>query len=1136
KAKTAAEKAVAELKTKAGGLEKDLAAAREKETAAAAAAAKDADDAKKRTAAATAAAKARALEEALAKVGADLGAKEKDLAARADEMGAKEKTLAALAATLGERDAAVARARKEVEARVAAVAKKETDLGAREAELRAAETRLAAERAAVDEARTAAEAEIARLAGAKDAHDKGAAAALAKLDKARAAAEAAAKSAESERAAASKSALAAAGARAKEEDLTAKAATARAREEELAHKAAADRAREEDALKLAAAKRAGEEAAGRAAEAKRTESEAAAKKADLERARAEAAARTAAADKARAEEAAAAARAAGAAAASDRKAAEDAAAKALERRKAADAEAVAAEARLRAAEKAAAGAEKAAGDAAAKMRALGAALAEARGEADKARAEADKVRGDAAAAKADADTARAEAEKMKADAGKATAAAEAERKAVAAAKGAAEKARLAAEAEKASAEKARAAADAEKAATEKLRKEYEAKLASAIAAAKAPPPAAAPPAPAPTVAADKPAGLVKVKDVSFEDLADHSRVTIAFDGGAVPADYAVHAEGRLLVLDLPGARVPKGLERAVDTSAFPSAVLMVSSYNAATDRVRVEVTLREGVLHRVKKEGGTLVWDFNKVADDTALAAAPAAAAAPGPAPAPAPGAPPTMSPSDRPTSITGHAAPVPATTIALPGTEVAGFATAPPVYESGVMAAKRKYTGTPIDLDFKDADIHNLLRAIAEVGRVNIIASEEVSGTVTIRMKNVPWDQALDVILKSKKLGMIREDSIIRVMPIDDVRKEFEEAAEMALGKAKALPLHVRLVPVSFASAKDLVPKVADVLTERGRVEFDERTNLLIVKDIEANLDAAEELVRSLDTETPQVLIEARLVEANNDFTREVGVQWGGDSALTSAYGNATGLVFPSDILVAGGAGDTRTDGLTPSATGTPNPNFLVNLPAAVTEGSGGALGITLGSLNRAFNLSLRLSALEENGTIRIVSAPKIATLDNKEAEISQGTDIPISVVSAAGTNVQFVSARLSLKVKPHITADGSVIMKIDITNDFPDFARITGRGDPTIRKKEAHTELLVKDGETAVIGGIFTRTTTINTSEVPWFGKIPFIGWFFRKTKETDSRTELLVFITPRIINRSATIAAKTGPGDAAVLEPGK
>jgi type IV pilus assembly protein PilQ len=221
----------------------------------------------------------------------------------------------------------------------------------------------------------------------------------------------------------------------------------------------------------------------------------------------------------------------------------------------------------------------------------------------------------------------------------------------------------------------------------------------------------------------------------------------------------------------------------------------------------------------------------------------------------------------------------------------------------------------------------------------------------------------------------------------------------------------------------------------------------------------------------------------------------------------------------VAGGATDatTNVNGLQLAQSGAASPNYVVNMPAAVGTGSGGALGLTLGSLNGAININLRLSSLENTGNVRIISAPKIMTLDNIEASIEQGTSIPISVVSAAGANTVFVDAKLNLTVKPHVTNEGSILMILNITRNEPDFVNVGARGDPTILKKAAKTEMLVRDGETAVIGGIYTRNTGLSYTKVPWFADIPVIGWLFKNRRENDDRTELLIFITPRIVNRS-------------------
>jgi type IV pilus assembly protein PilQ len=304
--------------------------------------------------------------------------------------------------------------------------------------------------------------------------------------------------------------------------------------------------------------------------------------------------------------------------------------------------------------------------------------------------------------------------------------------------------------------------------------------------------------------------------------------------------------------------------------------------------------------------------------------------------------------------------------------------------------------------------------------------------------------------------------------------------------------------------------------------VSFDLRTNTLIIKDTEEHIEAAEDLVRRLDTQTPQVLIEARIVEATSQYTRDVGIQWGGDVTMSSANGNPTGLVFPSNLGFTGGNYDNQspTQGLSPFTQTVQPPNYLVNLPAITGTGQGGALGISLGSVGGNVNLNVRLSAAEANGTVRIISSPRILTLTNHEAHIAQGTLIPFSQVSAQGVNTAFQEAKLELRVTPQVTADGSVLMEVHITRDEPDFTRTSTRGDPTILKREAETTLLTPDGNTAVIGGIYTRNTGRNIDQVPFFGDIPVLGVLFQRRRVRDERNELLIFLTPRIVNRAEAL----------------
>jgi type IV pilus assembly protein PilQ len=431
-------------------------------------------------------------------------------------------------------------------------------------------------------------------------------------------------------------------------------------------------------------------------------------------------------------------------------------------------------------------------------------------------------------------------------------------------------------------------------------------------------------------------------------------------------------------------------------------------------------------------------------------------------------------------------------------------------------------YSGKRMEIDLKDADVHNVLRFLADVGQVNIVTADNVSGSVTLKMRNVPWDQALDVVLQSKGLGMVRNGNIIRVAPLAQLEKEREMAIARRRQELQLAPLETRLIPVSYADALELQLRAREVLSGRGTIAVDERTNVLIARDVSGTLDQVEELVRSLDTQTPQVLVEARIIEASSRYLHDVGIQWGGDASFSPATGNGTGLAFPSSVGLAGGASGpgTPTAGLSPFQSTVQNPNFAVDMPATVGTGAGGAIGLTLGALDGNFNLNLRLSAAETSGLVRILSSPRILTLDNHEARISQGTLIPFSQVSAQGVQTTFQEAKLQLLVKPHVTADGSVSMHVKINRDEPDFNQTSARGDPTILKREAETDLLVMDGHTAVIGGIYTRNAGTNVDQVPFFGDIPLLGLLFQHRRSSDIRGELVIFLTPRIVNRSQAL----------------
>jgi type IV pilus assembly protein PilQ len=418
------------------------------------------------------------------------------------------------------------------------------------------------------------------------------------------------------------------------------------------------------------------------------------------------------------------------------------------------------------------------------------------------------------------------------------------------------------------------------------------------------------------------------------------------------------------------------------------------------------------------------------------------------------------------------------------------------------------------MDMHFKDAPIHDLLRLIADVGNISIVVPDTIEAKVTLDLKRVPWDQALEVILSSHQLWYRREGNLFRIAPRKELDAEDEEEARRREAQLKAETPRSQLIPLNYASAAELSRKLEPMLSPHGKIAVDERTNQLIVTDVSGNRDQVARLAVSLDTQTPQISIEARIVEANSTFTRQIGIQWGGNALAGAAGGNATGLVFPSTIALTGGNEDAQTN-----RNGVAAPSdFAVNLPAATGTGEGGALGLSLGSVAGNLNINLRLSALEDTGSVRIISSPKVTVLNNKQASIASGVSIPISTVSATGTQTQFVQADLKLEVTPSVSQhDCAISMVIAVSKNAPDFSNTGARGDPTIQRREAHTSMLVTDGETAVLGGIYTRNTSLNYKKVPLLGDLPVLGWLFKNRREQDDRTELLVFITPKITNRA-------------------
>ena len=586
-----------------------------------------------------------------------------------------------------------------------------------------------------------------------------------------------------------------------------------------------------------------------------------------------------------------------------------------------------------------------------------------------------------------------------------------------------------------------------------------------------------------------PAGVARLDALEFRHAPKRAVVEMKLDK---VTDYRlVSASDDQLVLELPNTQIPSHLEQSLDTSEFNGPVQLVSSFNSTDGESSSQIVVHtsQKVANRVWNDNNTLYWEFDFDGEQASSGSSEGKIAV----------------------NSAGDTVIEYANEQTAPMEEGGGYTGAPGEDFSYRDPLGDASGGQRISLELKNADILDVLRLISDVSKLNIITSD-VGGTVTVRLLNVPWKQALEIILRSKGLDMERKGNIIRVAPIGVLAAERDIKQKMWESEMESIPLHLRLIPVSYSSANDLLDDMSQLLSERGKVSVDSRMNVLIVKDMLENVLQIEQLVAKLDMQTPQVSIEAKIVEADVRNVKGFGIQWGGYYQMSALTGNPTGLAFPSNLGINGGQDLTNSPGI-PS---TDVPDYVVNVPIA-TSTSG--IGMQMGSSNNAANLALRIQSAEINGKLRVISSPKITTLDNTAAVIEQGLRIPVTTISATGQpNSKMVPALLRLKVLPHITADGSIIMKLNIEKDEPDFSRQNERTkDPAIVSKKVQTEVLVRTGETAVIGGIYTKKLDESSQGVPGLMHIPILGWIFKNYSTTQEKTELLVFITPRIMTRT-------------------
>lgn len=431
-------------------------------------------------------------------------------------------------------------------------------------------------------------------------------------------------------------------------------------------------------------------------------------------------------------------------------------------------------------------------------------------------------------------------------------------------------------------------------------------------------------------------------------------------------------------------------------------------------------------------------------------------------------------------------------------------------------MGMAHQYTGKRLSLNFQDIAVRSVLQLLADFTGLNMVVSDSVQGHITLRLHNVPWDQALNIILKTQGLGKQRIGNVLLVAPAEVIARRQRQALKTKRQMRQLAPLHTEFIRISYTKAKNLARIIRgagqggrSLLSKRGSVSVDPRTNTLIVRDTERNLDAIRRLVNKLDIPVRQVLIEARIVIANKDFSHALGVQFG--YSRNTFGGDAQGFVVGGTL-----AGDTNFGGITAfeSPAGSGNEGLLVDLP--VTNPAG-AIGLAIGKIG-SYLLQLELSAMEREGRGKIVSSPRVITINQQEARIEQGVAIPYEKATSSGaTSVAFKKAVLSLTVTPMITPDERILLDLKVTKDS--IGELTPSG-PAINTQTVSTQVLVDNGETVVLGGIYQRTKKHSVERVPFFGELPLIGWLFRNTTRVNDKSELLIFVTPTILNENIAL----------------
>lgn len=607
--------------------------------------------------------------------------------------------------------------------------------------------------------------------------------------------------------------------------------------------------------------------------------------------------------------------------------------------------------------------------------------------------------------------------------------------------------------------------------------EPEATPTPAVAAAEpVAPPVVEEPIPMPTpeaAPAPQASRLAEINRLQFKSNDNGGTLMIEADQ---PITYVTRANAQLnqFVIEIPQSKLSAKAKRTLNTKDFPGGIGSIDPYQTAGSTTsRIVIQLRDGAAEPTVQMEGNKLLVMSQNVESTTVAKKDSGAAS---------GA--DMGEGSENFGEGGD--------VAIAEGPKSRILTSASLQE--FLSGNQKFYGKKISIEANDADLQEVFKFISEESGANLVLNEDVKGKVSLKLKQVPWDQALVVLMKSKKLGYSRQGQILRIAKLEDLKKEEDDFASLSKSKQGLLPLTIKMIPVSYAKVDDLVKQVTPFLSDRGKVIAEARTSAVVISDVPEVISRVEKLVQSLDIAPAQVLIEGKVVEARETFQRFIGVNWGASGENIDVGSSSSGT--PTRV----NAGNFRIDGI----------------GSTVTQGN---FTFSLGTLDFLGDLQATLGLGEKSGNVKVLSSPRVLTLHNEKAVISQESELPIisTVLTQAGLpqkSITFKPVKLKLDVTPQVTNDASVILAVEVAREFADGVVDQETQARPVNKREAKTKVIVKNGQTAVIGGIYQTDLSEGENYVPGLGKIPVVGWLFKAKTTTREKNELLIFLTPRIL----------------------